>query len=82
MDRRRGCAPVVTALLLFHLSLPVHAALPTRSEIIDTMRLVNDYWIDGHPDPGDNRWARATYFEGNMAMCDPSAEFGQIGPVN
>jgi rhamnogalacturonyl hydrolase YesR len=32
------------------------------------MQRVNDFWIDGHPDPGDNWWARATYFEGNMAM--------------
>jgi unsaturated rhamnogalacturonyl hydrolase len=68
MDRRSRRTAIATGLLLFHLALPANAALPTEPEIIDTMRLVNDYWIDGHPDPGDNRWARATYFEGNMGL--------------
>ena len=46
----------------------VLAALPLKQEVIGSMQRVNDHWIDGHPDPGDNRWARAAYFEGNMAM--------------
>jgi unsaturated rhamnogalacturonyl hydrolase len=63
-----GQALGVVGLLIFSLALPVHAAFPTKQEVISTMGLVNDYWIEGHPDPGDNQWARATYFEGNMAM--------------
>jgi unsaturated rhamnogalacturonyl hydrolase len=47
---------------------PALAALPAKQEVIAVMQRVNDFWIDGHPDPGDNGWARATYFEGNMAM--------------
>jgi len=42
--------------------------LPTKTEIIETMKLVNDYWIDTHADPGDNKWARAAYFTGNMGF--------------
>ncbi|MGW0720105.1 glycoside hydrolase family 88 protein [Streptomyces sp. NPDC002778] len=30
------------------------------------MKLVNDYWIAGHADPGSNAWDRATYHSGNM----------------
>jgi unsaturated rhamnogalacturonyl hydrolase len=41
--------------------------LPTRAEILDKVRLVDDYWINGHTNPGDNKWARATYFSGHMA---------------
>jgi len=62
--------PVATALFLM-LSLPFAAAadtLPPRSEILSSMRLVNAYWIGGHPDPGDNLWARSTYFSGNMDL--------------
>ena len=32
------------------------------------MKLVNDYWIKSHQDPGNNQWARAAYFTGNMAF--------------
>lgn len=37
------------------------------------MEAVNDYWIAQHPDPGDNKWARAAYFTGNMAA------YGSLG---
>jgi unsaturated rhamnogalacturonyl hydrolase len=43
------------------------ATLPPRSTVLGSMRLVNDYWIGGHANPGDNKWARATYFSGNLA---------------
>lgn len=41
--------------------------LPSRAEVIAKLRLVNDHWINGHGNPGNNGWARATYFSGNMA---------------
>ncbi|HCT79660.1 MAG TPA: glycosyl hydrolase family 88 [Micromonosporaceae bacterium] len=41
--------------------------LPSRAEVIAKLRLVNDHWINGHSNPGNNGWARATYFSGNMA---------------
>jgi rhamnogalacturonyl hydrolase YesR len=43
-------------------------SLPVKTEIIDRLKLVNDYWIQDHPDPGYNDWARAAYFTGNMAF--------------
>ncbi len=43
--------------------------LPTRAEVIHAMRRVNENWIVNHAAPGDRGWARATYYEGNMAMA-------------
>ena len=40
--------------------------LPTKVEIINKMKLVNDYWISQNAVPGNNQWARAVYFTGNM----------------
>ncbi|MCF6338666.1 MAG: hypothetical protein L3J84_12090, partial [Gammaproteobacteria bacterium] len=45
-------------------------ALPSKSEVVNEMISVNDYWINGNTDSGDNKWARAVYFIGNMAMYD------------
>jgi rhamnogalacturonyl hydrolase YesR/regulation of enolase protein 1 (concanavalin A-like superfamily) len=61
---------ILLCLLLILVLLPTFtqaAPLPSQSEIIAKMRLVNDYWINGHSDPGDCGWARAAYFSGNMA---------------
>ena len=55
-------------ILVFCLVISAQGAFPTKQDVIDTMRLVNDYWIGSHTDPGDNKWSRATYFEGNMAF--------------
>ena len=41
--------------------------LPSRADILAALRKVNDYWIGAHSNPGDNQWARAAYFSGNMA---------------
>ena len=38
------------------------------------MREVNDHWIATHADPGNNKWARAVYFTGNMAAYDALRE--------
>jgi rhamnogalacturonyl hydrolase YesR/methionine-rich copper-binding protein CopC len=40
--------------------------LPTKAEIVNKMKLVNDYWISQNVAPGNNQWARAVYFTGNM----------------
>lgn len=40
--------------------------LPAKSEIIKKMKLVDDYWIATHEDPGHRGWDRAVYFTGNM----------------
>lgn len=41
-------------------------ALPSRADVIAVMNHVDNYWISSHADPGDNGWARATYFSGLM----------------
>jgi rhamnogalacturonyl hydrolase YesR len=45
---------------------PAAEALPDQSEIISKMRLVNDYWISTHSNPGNAQWDNAVYFKGNM----------------
>ena len=42
--------------------------LPPRAEIVAVLRRVADHWIGAHSDPGDNQWARATFFSGLMAL--------------
>ncbi|MFH8680168.1 glycoside hydrolase family 88 protein [Streptomyces lydicus] len=42
--------------------------MPARAEIVAVLRKVADHWIGAHPDPGDNQWARATFFSGLMAL--------------
>ncbi|GAA4243129.1 glycoside hydrolase family 88 protein [Dactylosporangium darangshiense] len=41
--------------------------LPSRADVLAVMQRVNDHWIGANANPGDNLWARATYFCGNMA---------------
>jgi rhamnogalacturonyl hydrolase YesR len=50
------------------------AVLPSRAAVLGTLRLVNDHWIGAHTDPGNNQWARATYFSGNMAAYRATGE--------
>lgn len=40
--------------------------LPSKTDIISKMKLVNDYWISQNSTPGNNQWARAAYFTGLM----------------
>ena len=35
--------------------------LPTKTEIIETGKLVNGYWIKNHSQGGNNDWARSVY---------------------
>lgn len=56
-----------TSCLFFILIVNIGAQqLPTRPEVIAKMKLVNDYWISQNSNPGNNQWARAVYFTGNM----------------
>lgn len=41
--------------------------LPARADIVSVLQRVNDHWIGANTDSGNNNWARATYFCGNMA---------------
>jgi unsaturated rhamnogalacturonyl hydrolase len=40
---------------------------PTKLEVASIMDQVNDSWISQHPEPGDNEWARAVYYNGDIA---------------
>lgn len=40
--------------------------LPSKKEILSALKTVNNYWITQNPVPGNNQWARAAYFTGNM----------------
>lgn len=53
---------------------PPSGTLPARSDILAEIRKVNDHWIGTHANPGDNQWARATYFSGNMAAYRSTGE--------
>jgi rhamnogalacturonyl hydrolase YesR len=63
------------ALVSASFASPAFAApLPSRAAVLSTLRLVNDYWINGHPNPGNNSWNRSTYFSGNMAAYRATGE--------
>jgi rhamnogalacturonyl hydrolase YesR len=63
-------------LSLFLLNAPTllrSQTLPNSPDILSVMTLVNDRWIEDHPNPGNNGWARSAYFTGNMAMYEVNA---------
>ncbi|MCP4901285.1 MAG: carbohydrate-binding protein [bacterium] len=64
-SRRYACLALV-GLLLGPFNLV--AELPTKSEIIATMDLVNTHYMNQRPDPGDPNWIHSAYFEGEMAF--------------
>jgi len=57
---------ITTIWLLFVVAISIAQELPSKSEIISSMRLVNEHWISTHPDPGHRGWDRAVYFTGNQ----------------
>jgi rhamnogalacturonyl hydrolase YesR len=67
LSRRRLLAGVAGVPLVAGAPVPP-VALPSRADILAVARRVNDRWIAAHADPGDNQWARAAYFSGNMAL--------------
>jgi rhamnogalacturonyl hydrolase YesR len=56
---------ILFSILLFSITLKSQS-LPTKTEVISVMKSVNDYWIAQNPSPGNNQWARAAYFTGNL----------------
>jgi len=43
--------------------------LPAKTEVLATLKKVNDAWMAGHTDPGDNMWARSVYFIGDTEFA-------------
>ncbi|NUR69866.1 MAG: glycosyl hydrolase family 88 [Hamadaea sp.] len=77
MDRRTLLKATALAPLapLAPRQRPATAAIGlTRTEILNQVRLVQTYWIDTHRNPGDNKWARATYFSGHLAAYRATGE--------
>jgi unsaturated rhamnogalacturonyl hydrolase len=54
-------------------------ALPSRADVLGVLRRVNDQWIGAHGNPGDNQWARAAYFSGNMALYRATTDARYLG---
>lgn len=51
----------------FLLSIQVFSqTLPSKQDVFAKMKLANDYWISANSSPGNNQWARAVYFAGNL----------------
>jgi len=53
-------------------------SLPTRAEIMTTLTRVNDTWMNAHPNPGDDQWARAVYFIGDSAFAEISGRSADL----
>ena len=70
MKHRKNITTLALLICLLNTNIAfsetVAAQLPTKSEVVAKMRIVNDYWITNHPDPGNNQWDRAAYFVGCM----------------
>ena len=49
-------------------SITYSQQLPSKKDIVSVLKKVNEYWISQHPNPGNNQWARAAYFTGNMDL--------------
>ncbi|MFI1170774.1 glycoside hydrolase family 88 protein [Streptomyces melanogenes] len=72
MNRRQLLAASAVLATAGPLAAPSAAGadsgLPSRYEIVAVLRRVADHWLAAHTDPGDNGWARATFFSGLMAL--------------
>ncbi|MFN8442693.1 MAG: glycoside hydrolase family 88 protein [Caldilineaceae bacterium] len=80
MKSNRTMVTLLLLSLLFQLvpaaALPVAAQatpLPDKSQVSAVLYKVNQYWMDGHTDPGNTRWNRAVYFAGDMAYYQMSS---------
>ncbi|MDJ1130824.1 glycoside hydrolase family 88 protein [Streptomyces iconiensis] len=48
--------------------------LPSHEQVREALTRAADHWIAAHPDPGDNKWARATFYSGLMALHRATGE--------
>jgi hypothetical protein len=66
-------APALPSVTTTAYAAPPADAIPSRAQIVALVRRVADHWIAGHPDSGDNDWARATFFSDLMAAYRPTS---------
>ena len=64
---KRGISMIVGTLLSM-CYIVASPFLPTKTEIIETGKLVNGYWIKNHSQGGNNDWARSVYYVGNTCF--------------
>ncbi len=57
---------IFTTVAMWFLTIALFAQLPSKTEVVNSMIAVNNYWISQNVSPGNNQWARAVYFTGNM----------------
>ncbi len=58
---------LILLLLLSTVNFFVYSQeLLSKKEILSVMKTVNNYWISQNPVQGNNQWARAAYFTGNI----------------
>ena len=69
--KRQICRLLFVHVIISSGSFCLAQSLPVKSDVAAKMVLVDDYWINGHNTDaliGNQDWARAAYFVGNMAM--------------
>jgi rhamnogalacturonyl hydrolase YesR len=59
-------SPVLLFAFLFISPVLNSQSLPSKQEVVSVLKKVNESWMDRNPDPGNNQWARAAYFTGNL----------------
>jgi rhamnogalacturonyl hydrolase YesR len=71
------CAFVLGICLLTGLSAVCSVSaqsLPSRTQVLTAIEKVNNYWISKNPKPGNDDWAQATYFTGDLAAYDATGQ--------
>jgi len=84
---KTGKIKILFTFLVFTCSFNQAQQLPSKKDVLATMKLTNSYFVNKWPDPGkeivikkvrtSNIWTRAVYYEGLMAMyqINPEKEF-------
>ncbi len=66
-------SPVVSPNSHVH-AVVAQATLPTQSQVLATIKKVNNYWIAHNPRPGNSDWTQATYVTGDLAAYDATGQ--------
>lgn len=70
MQERNNYSAFIILLLVVFVSCSPGSKLPGAGEqkatVLATIHTVNQYWQNGHPDPGISFWDNAAYHTGNM----------------
>jgi unsaturated rhamnogalacturonyl hydrolase len=67
-------AILLSLLLASAVSAQTVPPLPSQAQVLATIEKVNNYWIAKNPKPGNSDWTQATYFTGDLAAYDATAQ--------